>query len=114
MMNGYGYDHGLYEDDDDEYLGGLIHNILDFPVESLDVDGLTEDWASKLGPIPSEVFREMMPPVGIGNMDGGGGGGGSRGVSADFLKECGGCVSFFYRVFDVLGWLVELLKEYVV
>ncbi|KAK1411959.1 hypothetical protein QVD17_32847 [Tagetes erecta] len=82
MMNGY--DHVLYEDDDDEYLGGLIHNILDFPVESLDEDGLTEDWASKLGPIPSEVFREMLPPVGIGNMDGGG----SRSVSVD---ECGSC-----------------------
>ncbi|KAI3676953.1 hypothetical protein L1987_86569 [Smallanthus sonchifolius] len=72
------YNHGLDADDD---LGGLLNNILDFPVESLDGDGLTEDWASKLGPIPSEVFREMLPLVGNGPV------GGSAGVSADLLTE---------------------------
>ncbi|KAL8193240.1 hypothetical protein R6Q57_026821 [Mikania cordata] len=41
-----------------------ILNILDFPMESLEVDGFAEDWASELGPIPSEVFKEVMPPSG--------------------------------------------------
>ncbi|KAI3826490.1 hypothetical protein L1987_00538 [Smallanthus sonchifolius] len=76
------YNHGLYDDDD--YLGGLIYSILDFPVESFDGDDLRKDWASELGPIPSEVFPEMLPPSRHGGGGGGGGGGG-----ADFL-DCGG------------------------
>ncbi|KAI3696953.1 hypothetical protein L6452_29608 [Arctium lappa] len=77
------YNHEVYDDD----CFGDILNILDLPVESLEGDGLAEDWALKLGPIPSEVFREMLPPVsqiGVVNGNGGGGGGGS----ADLLTEC--------------------------
>ncbi|KAD5803457.1 hypothetical protein R6Q59_024339 [Mikania micrantha] len=74
------YAHGLYVDDD--YLGGLICNIMDYSVESLDGDDLSEDWASDLGPFP-----EILPPVGIGNA---GGGGGRGGGSAGFLADWGG------------------------
>ncbi|KAK1409924.1 hypothetical protein QVD17_36454 [Tagetes erecta] len=50
--------HRMYDED----CFGEILNMLDFPMESLEVDGFAEDWASKLGPIPSEVFKEVMPP----------------------------------------------------
>ncbi|KVI00188.1 GATA transcription factor 11-like [Cynara cardunculus var. scolymus] len=76
------YNHEVYDED----CFGDILNILDLPVENLEGDGLAEDWALKLGPIPSEVFREMLPPVsqigGVVNDNGGGGG------SADLLTEC--------------------------
>ncbi|KAJ9559017.1 hypothetical protein OSB04_013631 [Centaurea solstitialis] len=71
----------------DEDCFGDILNILDLPVENLEGDGLVEDWASKLGPIPSEVFREMLPPVsqiGIVNDNAGSGGGGG----GDLLNGC--------------------------
>ncbi|KAI7757844.1 hypothetical protein M8C21_019291 [Ambrosia artemisiifolia] len=73
-------DHGLCDYDDD--LGGLLHTFLDFPDESLDADCLTEDLeGSEFGPIPSDVFSEVLPPVGIGGRGGG---------FADFVTECGG------------------------
>ncbi|XP_076940328.1 GATA transcription factor 11-like [Bidens hawaiensis] len=46
----------------DEDCFGDILNMLDFPMESLEGDGFAEDWASKLGPIPTEVFKEVIPP----------------------------------------------------
>lgn len=59
--------HRMYDED----CFGEILNMLDFPMESLEVDGFAEDWAAKLGPIPSEVFKEVMPPpasqIGPGN-----------------------------------------------
>ncbi|XP_076903360.1 GATA transcription factor 11-like [Bidens hawaiensis] len=68
-----GYGHGVCVEDDD-CLGDWIDNILDFPVEPLDGDGFTGDWASKFGPIPSEVLlRETLPPVGFGASAGCGG-----------------------------------------
>ncbi|MFS7907329.1 putative transcription factor C2C2-GATA family [Helianthus anomalus] len=70
-------DHGLYDDDE---LGGWINNFLKDPVpETLDGDVLSEDF-SKLGPIPSEVFREVLTPVGVGGA-----------AYADFLTGYGGC-----------------------
>ncbi|XP_076935174.1 GATA transcription factor 7-like [Bidens hawaiensis] len=60
-----GYGHGVCVEDDD-CLGDWIDNILDFPVETLDGDAFTGDWASKFGPIPSDVLRETLPPVGFG------------------------------------------------
>ncbi|KAL4560897.1 hypothetical protein LXL04_033053 [Taraxacum kok-saghyz] len=64
------YYHQVYDDDD--YFGDIL-NIFDYPVETLEGDTLNEDWAAKLGPIPSEVFKEMPPPV--TNVNNGGGGG---------------------------------------
>lgn len=65
---------------EEDYFGDIL-NILDLPVENLEGDALVEDWASKLGPIPSEVFREILPPVSqIGVVNHGG--------SADLLTEC--------------------------
>ncbi|KAJ0771705.1 putative transcription factor C2C2-GATA family [Helianthus annuus] len=52
-------DHRVYDED----CFGDILNMFDLPMESLDGDGLAEDWAAKLGPIPSEVFRELVPPA---------------------------------------------------
>lgn len=52
------YNHHAYDED----CFGDILNMFDFPMESLEGDGFAEDWASKLGPIPSEVFKELMPP----------------------------------------------------
>lgn len=72
--------------DDDDYLGDIL-NILDYPVETLEGDALVEDWAEKLGPIPSEVFREILPPP-VGNVNGGGG-------SADSFPESYLLVSSF-------------------
>ncbi|XP_076925682.1 GATA transcription factor 11-like [Bidens hawaiensis] len=60
-----GYGHGVCAEDDD-CLGDWIDNIFDFPVETLDGDAFTGDWASKFGPIPSEVLRETLPPAGFG------------------------------------------------
>ncbi|KAI3738696.1 hypothetical protein L2E82_28793 [Cichorium intybus] len=69
------YYHHVYDDDD--YFGDIL-NILDYPVETLEGDSLNEDWAAKLGPIPSEeVFREMPPPVVVVGNGGGHSGGGS-------------------------------------
>lgn len=65
-----GFDNGGY--DGEESYENLL-NILDFPMESLEGDGLAEDWDAKfqcLGPIPSdEVFRGLpqVPHVGVGN-----------------------------------------------
>lgn len=61
------YGHEFY--DDDQCFGDIL-NIFDFPVKSLEEDGLTDDW-SKLGPIPTEVFEDVLPPV-VGHGDGGG------------------------------------------
>lgn len=52
------YNHRAYDDD----CFSDILNLFDFPMESLEGDAFAEDWASKLGPIPSEVFKELMPP----------------------------------------------------
>ncbi|KAJ0550958.1 hypothetical protein HanHA300_Chr07g0251751 [Helianthus annuus] len=52
-------DHRVYDED----CFGDILNMFDLPMESLDGDGLAEGWAAKLGPIPSEVFRELVPPA---------------------------------------------------
>ncbi|MFS7956639.1 putative protein-tyrosine sulfotransferase [Helianthus anomalus] len=52
-------DHRVYDED----CFGDILNMFDLPMEGLDGDGLAEDWAAKLGPIPSEVFRELVPPA---------------------------------------------------
>ncbi|KAJ9540544.1 hypothetical protein OSB04_027050 [Centaurea solstitialis] len=60
------YNHRVYDED----CFGDILNMFDFPMESLEGDGFAEDWAAKLGPIPSEVFKELAPPVsqiGVGN-----------------------------------------------
>ncbi|KAF5770183.1 putative transcription factor C2C2-GATA family [Helianthus annuus] len=51
--------HRVYDEDFSDIL-----NMLDFPMESLEGDGFAEDWASRLGPIPSEVFREAILPSG--------------------------------------------------
>ncbi|CAH1441628.1 unnamed protein product [Lactuca virosa] len=72
--------------DDDDYLGDIL-NILDYPVETLEGDALVEDWAEKLGPIPSEVFREILPPP-VSNVNGGGGGGGTGGSADSFPESC--------------------------
>nr|XP_043634426.1 GATA transcription factor 11-like [Erigeron canadensis] len=64
------YNHRTYEDD---CFGDML-NLFDFPMESLEGDGLAEDWASKLGPIPSELFKELVTPgshIGVGNSFGG-------------------------------------------
>nr|XP_043611157.1 GATA transcription factor 11-like [Erigeron canadensis] len=45
----------------DDCFGDIPNNILDCAVESLDGDGLSEDWANLLGPIPSDLFPEMLP-----------------------------------------------------
>ncbi|KVI09338.1 GATA transcription factor 11-like [Cynara cardunculus var. scolymus] len=71
------YNHRVYDED----CFGDILNMFDFPMESVEGDGFAEDWASKLGPIPSEVFKELVPPVsqiGVGN---------SYGSSTDFPFE---------------------------
>lgn len=47
--------HRVYDED----CFGDILNMFDFPMEGLEGDGFAEDWASKLGPIPSEVFKEL-------------------------------------------------------
>ncbi|XP_071734872.1 GATA transcription factor 10-like [Rutidosis leptorrhynchoides] len=60
------YNHRAYDED----CFGDILNLFDFPMESLEGDGFAEDWASKLGPIPSEVFKELMPlgpKIDVGN-----------------------------------------------
>ncbi|KAJ0817495.1 putative transcription factor C2C2-GATA family [Helianthus annuus] len=98
------YNHGLYDDD---YLGGLLDNILDYSVESLDGDGLTEDWASKLGPIPSEVFRETLPPV--GNCIVGGSSGGC-GDSTDLLTVCCGPVGTYEPKFQPKETIISQVK----
>lgn len=62
------YNHRVYDEDCFDLL-----NMFDFPMESLEGDGFAGDWASKLGPIPSEVFRELMPSapqIGVGNNTG--------------------------------------------
>ena len=51
----YNQNHRSYDED----CFGDILNLFDFPMEGLEADGFTEDWASKLGPIPSEVFKEL-------------------------------------------------------
>ncbi|KAK9078530.1 hypothetical protein SSX86_002587 [Deinandra increscens subsp. villosa] len=44
----------------DEDCFGDILNMFDLPMENLEGDGFAEDWASKLGPIPTEVvFRDL-------------------------------------------------------
>ncbi|GJT06443.1 protein-tyrosine sulfotransferase-like protein isoform X3 [Tanacetum coccineum] len=56
------YNHRVYDED---CFGDIdILNLFDFPMESLEGDGLAEDWASKLGPIPSEVLGSQ---IGVGN-----------------------------------------------
>lgn len=60
------YNHRAYDED----CFGDFLNMFDFPMESLEGDGFAEDWASKLGPIPSEVFKEIMPQgtqIGVAN-----------------------------------------------
>ncbi|KAI7750918.1 hypothetical protein M8C21_003083 [Ambrosia artemisiifolia] len=52
--------HRVYDDD----CFGDILSMLDFPMESLEGDDFTGDWASHFGPIPSEVLREAIPPSG--------------------------------------------------
>lgn len=51
----YNQNHRTYDED----CFGDILNMFDFPMEGLEGDGFAEDWASKLGPIPSEVFKEL-------------------------------------------------------
>ncbi|KAI3520524.1 hypothetical protein L1887_09973 [Cichorium endivia] len=51
----YNQNHRVYDED----CFGDILNMFDFPMEGLETDGFAEDWASKLGPIPSEVFKEL-------------------------------------------------------
>ena len=85
------YYHQVYDDDD--YFGDIL-NIFDYPVETLEGDTLNEDWAAKLGPIPSEVFKEMPPPV--TNVNNGGGGGD---CSVDSFPESCVLVSpIFFRI----------------
>ncbi|KAK1421622.1 hypothetical protein QVD17_24103 [Tagetes erecta] len=48
----YGNNHRAYDED----CFGDILNMFDLPMDSLEGDGFAEDWADKLGPIPSEVF----------------------------------------------------------
>ncbi|KAJ0502840.1 hypothetical protein HanHA300_Chr11g0417491 [Helianthus annuus] len=51
------------------------------------------NWASKLGPIPSEIFREKLPPVGnciVGGSSGGCGDSIDFLNSIDFLTVCCG------------------------
>ncbi|XP_071690696.1 GATA transcription factor 11-like [Rutidosis leptorrhynchoides] len=63
MCTNDAYGHGFYDDDDD-----AIPDISDFPDKNIEEDGLNEDW-SKLGPIPAEVFDDVLLPV-VGRGDG--------------------------------------------
>ncbi|KAI7743380.1 hypothetical protein M8C21_003563 [Ambrosia artemisiifolia] len=56
--NNYMDIHRVYDDD----CFNEILNICDFPMESLEGDGFTGDW-TKLGPIPSDGFKELVPPA---------------------------------------------------
>ncbi|KAI3705469.1 hypothetical protein L1987_75707 [Smallanthus sonchifolius] len=51
--------HRVYDED----CFGDILNMFDLPMENLEGDGFAEDWAAKLGPIPCEVFKELVPPA---------------------------------------------------
>ncbi|KAI3793752.1 hypothetical protein L1987_36374 [Smallanthus sonchifolius] len=63
VFSGVTVDYNTHRVCDEDCFGDIL-NMLDFPMESLEVEGFAEDWASKLGPIPSEVFKEVMPPPG--------------------------------------------------
>ncbi|KAI3799381.1 hypothetical protein L1987_34678 [Smallanthus sonchifolius] len=63
VFSGVTVDYNTHRVCEEDCFGDIL-NMLDFPMESLEVDGFAEDWASKLGPIPSEVFKEVMPPPG--------------------------------------------------
>ncbi|KAF5783534.1 putative transcription factor C2C2-GATA family [Helianthus annuus] len=72
------------------------------------------NWASKLGPIPSEIFREKLPPV--GNCIVGGSSGGC-GDSIDFLNSidfltvcCGPNVGTYEPTFQIKETLISGVK----
>lgn len=64
---------GIDNGDEDSFVN--ILSILDFPMESLEGDGLAEDWDTKfqcLGPIPSEILRGLPPVPQVGSGSGSG------------------------------------------